>query len=569
MNLSDYIHERLRREGVTQAFGVPGSFVMPLWQRFKSDPEIILARHESGAVFMADGWSRATGRLGVALATIGPGLTNCVTGVASAYRDSVPLLLITGQAPTASFGRGAFLESYVLDRSFSPASIFAPITKKSMEIVDLANAGFLVDSALALAQSGRPGPVHVSVPVDLQYGELAHPPRPKRAHEESGAWVGHNPGRAAVRSDALVSAAAKLATASRPLLLVGWGSVLARAGHQIEAFADELNALVVSTAKAVSCLPGLHPRLLGHLGPGQRSDLLGALGDYDPDVILVLGASMSHYYAEPLRGLLERAVVIRADIDGDQLGLRVQPDVPLHGDVATVVSDLRVLLKEQPAAVDRPMPELAAAFQGRGVRAGAAQELLFRDAVSMSGVVARLAAMLPEDAVVVPDAGNHWLDTLALYTPAGAGGLQLNCGLGPMGWAIGAAVGMALGDRTRKIVCVTGDGSMLMHGVELSVAAEHQADVLAVVFNNRGHGRVRLGQKSDLDGDPLATSIPAVDFTTWMTVMGIPAFKVTSPRDVAPAFADALAVKGTSGIEVECDPDEVPACLRDWIETDT
>lgn len=569
MNLSDYLHERLRRAGVTQAFGVPGSFVMPLWQRFKSDPEIILARHESGAVFMADGWSRATGRLGVALATIGPGLTNCVTGVASAYRDSVPLLLITGQAPTASFGRGAFLESYVLDRSFSPASIFAPITKKSLEIVDLANAAFLVDSALKMAQSGRPGPVHISVPVDLQYGELPHLPRPTRAHEEPGTWVGHNPGRAAVRSDALVAAAATLANASRPLLLVGWGSVLARAGNQVEALADELNALVVSSAKAVSCLPGLHPRLLGHLGPGQRSDLLGVLGDYDPDVILVLGASMSHYYAEPLRGLLEHAVVIRADIDGDQLGLRVEPDVPLHGDVATVVSDLRVLLKEQPAAVGRHMPELAAAFQDRGLRAGAAQELLFREAVSMSGVVARLAAMLPEDAVVVPDAGNHWLDTLALHKPARAGGLQLNCGLGPMGWGIGAAVGMALGDTTRKLVCVTGDGSMLMHGAELSVAAERQADLLAVVFNNRAHGRVRLGQKSDLDGDLLATSIPAVDFAAWMTAMGIPAFKVTRPSDVEPAFAAALATKGTSGIEVKCDPDEVPACLRDWIGTDT
>jgi acetolactate synthase I/II/III large subunit len=141
MILSEYLHSSLAAAGAQRAFGVPGYFVMPIWQSFASgNPSIVLARHESGAAFMADGLSRVTGRLGVVLATTGPGMTNCVTGVACAYRDSVPMLVITGQAPTATFGSGAFLESYILDRSTSPAALLAPITKKSIEIVDAAHA---------------------------------------------------------------------------------------------------------------------------------------------------------------------------------------------------------------------------------------------------------------------------------------------------------------------------------------------------------------------------------------------------------------------------------------------
>lgn len=207
MKLSQYIHSQLAQAGIDQVFGVPGSLVMPLWQIFKGTPGIVLARHETGAVFMADGWSRATGRLGVTLATVGPGLTNSVTGVACAYQDSIPLLIITGQAPTKSFGHGSFQESYILDRSVPPSAIFAPITKKSIEIVDIANARFLIDSAISLALGGRPGPVHLSIPVDLQSQNLSETLSEvhtrQSAHFVNSTVVGHrwaiNPTKCATR----------------------------------------------------------------------------------------------------------------------------------------------------------------------------------------------------------------------------------------------------------------------------------------------------------------------------------------------------------------------------------
>ncbi|MGY0237007.1 thiamine pyrophosphate-binding protein [Longispora urticae] len=563
MILADYLHDRLRAAGVTRAFGVPGYFVMPVWQTFAAEPDIVLARHESGAAFMADGHSRVTGELGVVLATIGPGMTNCVTGVACAYRDSVPMLVITGQAPTATFGRGAFLESYVLDRAVSPAALFAPITKKSIEIVDPANAAFLIDAAISLALSGRPGPVHLSVPVDLQQAEIPVPEvRPARVLPVPDVRRG---GQVAAEGDLVATAAGLLADAERPLILAGWGAVLAGAHEAVAGLAAELGAVVVTSTKAVSLLPAAHPWRLGHLGPGQRSDLVPALREYRPDVVLVLGASLSTFYTAPVADLLAEATVVRVDLDADQLPLRGRADLALVADVADAVAAVRSVLADRTPPDRDAARELVAAFQRRGAAATAAQPLAFKDTVSMAGTVALLSSLLPSDAVVVPDAGNHWLDTIALHPAPRAGGLHLNCGIGAMGWAIGASIGIAFARPGRRTVCVTGDGSVLMSGGEFSVAAEHGLDLLAVVFNNRSHGRVRLGQQLDFAGDPIGTDIPEVDFASWMAAMGLRTFRIERPEDVEPVLRAALATPGAVGVEVLCHPDEVPACLRDWV----
>ncbi|NQE87039.1 thiamine pyrophosphate-binding protein [Nocardia terpenica] len=564
MQLCTYIYRRLHERGIRYAFGVPGSFVMPIWQEFSQAPEIVLARQETGAVFMADGWARATGRLGVAVATIGPGLTNCVTGVASAYRDSVPLLVLTGQAPTATFGRGAFLESYVLDRSVSPGDLFGPITKASMEIVDLANARFQVDTAIDLALAGRPGPVHLSVPFDLQETELPEEQAPPGLEASEGpgiARIGGAPG------EALSATAAALTRARRPLILAGWGSVLSGAMEAVAELAVMVDAPVVSTTKSVSCLPGDHPLFLGHLGPGQRPDLVSTLRDYDPDTVLVLGASMSAYYTQPIGDILKRAFVIRVDIEAEQLQLRQRPQVAVHADVSTATTALAAILKGEGDAPSGTASSrtFVREFQERGRAAVAAQATTFGDSVSMSGVVARLAELLPATAVVVPDAGNHWLDTLSLFRAPLAGGLQLNCGLGAMGWAIGASIGMALARPDIRTVCVTGDGSILMHGCELSVAAERGANLLVVVFNNRSHARVRIHQQNVYAGDIRASDISDIDFTRWLQAMGIPTFGIDGPDDVETGLRAALATPGVVGVEVKCHPDEVPAGLRDWI----
>jgi acetolactate synthase-1/2/3 large subunit len=552
LTLAEYVRDRLAEAGVDWAFGVPGSFVMPVWQAFAQRPRMVLSRHESGGVYMADGWSRATGRLGVAVATVGPGLTNAVSGVACAHRDSVPLLLITGQAPTATFGRGAFLESYVLDRSFSPQQLFAPITKASLEVVDLVNARFLVDTAIALALSGRRGAVHLSLPLDLQ----------QQALPDGAALPPPVAGPGAAAPD--VAAAVKvLAEAERPLLLAGWGASLAGAGPALSRLAARAAAVTVTTAKAIACLGPDEPSLLGHVGPGQRGDLLPAIAEHRPDVAVVVGAGMSAYYAAPLLGALDGARIVRIDVDGDQLGMRVRSDATIQGDARAAVEALVEALG--PGSSNTAAPErLAARLRERAARAAAAQPLAHGSLPSMAGTMARLGGLLPPDAVVIPDAGSHWLDTLALHRPGAPGGLQLNCGLGSMGWAIGAAIGMAFADRSRRVVCITGDGSALMHGVEASVAAEHELDVLFVVFNNRSHGRVRLGQRADFGGEIVATDIPDVDFAAWMRAMRVPSQRVDDPDEVAPALAAALGTAGTTAVEILCDPDEVPAALRDW-----
>jgi acetolactate synthase-1/2/3 large subunit len=574
VQLASYLHEQVRRAGADRAFGVPGSYIMPVWQTFKANPRIVLARHESGAAFMADGWSRTTGRPGVVLATIGPGLTNLVTGVAGAYRDSVPLVVVTGQASTSSFGRGAFLESYGMDRDTPPHALFTPITKKSLEITDLRNARFLIDSAFSLAVSGRPGPVHLSIPVDLQAAELPDvgpadgQAEPTAAAPPAALAVGQarDPG---VLTDPGFAVAAELAAAARPLILAGWGVASRRLGGDLAALAEQLGAPVVCTAKAISCLPSTHPLHAGHLGPGQRSDLVPFLMSYDPDVVLLLGVSLHAYYAAPLAPLLSRAKTIRVDIDPDQIALRHRPDLAALGDARDLLPRFTAALarmSEPRHTPPEPFSAVLRAFRDRRTKAAAAQPAAWRGRTSMSGTIARLGAVLPPDAVVVPDAGNHWLDTIALHEPARPGGIMLNCGLGAMGWGIGAAVGAALADTGRTTVCITGDGSMLMHGSELSVAAEYGCDLIVLVFNNQAHGRVQLGQRQDLDGDLLGTGLPDIDFARWMGALGLPAETVDRPGDMEAALGRALKTDGPFGIEVRCHPDEVPACMRDWIE---
>jgi acetolactate synthase-1/2/3 large subunit len=568
--LSEYLHQQLAAAGASHAFGVPGYFVMPVWQAFAKEPGIVLARHESAAAFMADGFARATGRLGVVLATSGPGMTNCVTGVVCAYRDSVPMLVVTGQAPTSTFGRGAFLESYVLDRAVSPAALLAPITKKSLEIVDPANAAFLIDSAIALALAGRKGPVHLSIPVDLQRQEIPIPD----CRSSTRRATSRVPILALADGHRISEAAELLRAAQRPLVLAGWGVMLGGAQDEIARLAELLGAPVVTSTKAASCLPAEHPQRLGHLGPGQRSDITSTVLSYQPDVVLVVGASMSTFYAEAISPALARATLIRIDIDPDQIDLRSRVDVGIVGDArdaATVLTSI-LAVGERASRAD-PAAGLVRAFQERARVAVARQPRESRGMVSMAGTIARLSAMLPPDAVVLPDAGNHWLDTIALHQPARAGGLQLNCGIGAMGWAIGASVGMALAasheravGRPPLTVCITGDGSMLMHGTELSVAAEHELNLLVIVFNNRSHGRVRLGQRMDFDSDPIGTDLPNLDFSQWMAAMGLRTFRIERVDQAEATLTAALATHGTVGVEVLCHPDEVPASLRDWIE---
>ncbi len=560
MILSEYLHRRVGAAGVLRAFGVPGYFVMPIWQAFAGDPSIVLARHESGAAFMADGHNRVTGRLGVVLATTGPGMTNCVTGVACAYRDSVPMLVVTGQAPTATFGRGAFLESYVLDRSTSPAALFAPITKKSLEIVDLAHAAFLIDTAISLAQSGRPGPVHISVPIDLQQCVIPI---------DSSTAPGFRPGEGTRPMAAGVDRAADLLVcAQRPMLLAGWGCMRSGAEAELAWLAQETSAVVVSSTKAVSCLPAGHPHRLGHLGPGQRSDMADAIRQYAPDVVVVIGASLSSYYTQPIADVLDAATLIRIDVDSDNVHLRRPVELAIVGDARPTVIALREAIRARRSQItaNGDAPAFVDAFQAKARHAMLAQPTEFSSYPSMSGTLARLGAMLPAESVVVPDAGNHWLDTIALHGPKQAGGLQLNCGIGAMGWAIGASIGIAMAHPDQLTVCVTGDGSMLMSGAELSVAAEHGLNLVTLVFNNHSHGRVRLGQRMDFDGEPVGTDIPSVDFTAWMAAMGVRTFKIERPDQVEPALKEALSTPGTVGIEIMCHPDEVPASLRNWIE---
>jgi acetolactate synthase-1/2/3 large subunit len=536
----EYIVARLGELRYDAAFGVPGSYVMPLWQAFRERPRLVLATHEGAAAYMADGWARATGRPGVVITTIGPGQTNMLTGIAGAYKDSVPLLAISGHANVASYGRGAFMDAFPLDRGFLPSDLTRPITKAAFDVTSPRHAVFLFESALRLAVSGRPGPVHLSVPFEVLAAPLGPADRSVPRTELPTCRVALEP--------ALVAA---LGRAARPLLLVGWGCWLAGAQEKVEALAERICAPVIATTKGMAAVRTSR-YTVGHLEPAQSSSVAGFLEDYKPDLVLVLGASLATYYLGPIHGLLSQAQVWQVDIALGDAG----PRVALAGGArAELGAWLSAALEALPQREHNPVALLVAEHRKkmRAVPAGGV--------LGLATGMAELLELLPEDTVLLPDAGNHYLEALYRYEPRRFGGLFTNTGLAGMGFAIAASVGIKLGMPDRQVVVVTGDASTLLAGNEVAIAAGLGLDNLYVIFNNASHGRVRTYQDQVCSADFVVSDMPEVRFDQWARALGADGYRAETLADLSAAVRAALGSGRTSVIEVMVDKDEVPSCL--------
>lgn len=545
MTFAEYINKRLQELEYQYVFGVPGSYIMPIWQTFTDKPELVLARHESGAAFIADGWARITKKPGVVLTTIGPGITNVITGVANAYKDSVPLLVITGQAATAGFGSGSFQESFPADRGFAPPSLLQPVTKRSFEITDSSSAVLLFETALKTAVSGRPGPVHISVPLNIQTGEVCLDNQvktdltgKKRINEYTAV------------DSAIISA---LNSAKKPLFIAGGGCFSSDAAEELEKFSQKLSAPVITTLKGLTCIKESSPFFVGHVGPAQPHFMNTFLEEYKADTVLFLGTSLSSYYLNNIKdSLLKARTLIQVDIEAEQIGTRIHIDYEVQ-------ADIKHWLKAVFSAAEQKKNNKIVEKIGKYRKSIVNYKKEETGNFTIASAIRMLNRECSEDVVVVPDAGNHWLNTFSLYTPRCYGGIFTNPGLGTMGYAIGAAIGIKLGNPDKKVICITGDGSVLMSGNEISTAKALDLDITFIIFNNYSLGRVRAGQASFAKPDFIASDISHINLKKWAEGLGVNAYRVQSEKELLDVLNSS---NKTTVIEVIVPKDEIPVFLQ-------
>ncbi|MBI5257247.1 MAG: thiamine pyrophosphate-binding protein [Burkholderiales bacterium] len=572
MDASDLIVAYLESIGVEHVFGIPGGAVEPLYNAMarserRGGLRHVLARHESGAAFMADGYARETGRLGVCVATSGPGATNLLTGVACAHDNGVPMLVITGQPPLPSFGKGALQESACT--GINTVGMFRHCTRYNSLVSHPEQLEHKLVSALMQAYQMPQGPAHLSIPLDVLRSPIDRAPQ---AYDLNSLLMR----KADLVDEAAVRRlAAELGQVRRPVFLIGGGC-----GDAIE----EVLALVELTDAQFLCTPDgkgfinpRHRRFRGVFGFGGHASAEAVLRS-EPELVLAFGTRLGEWNSGGWCEAVLNSRMVHIDSCDENLMRSPMARMHLHGRLKAVCERLVQVVRE--TATARPAVPIKSEQQDPQAMLQA-PEMFNSDAgpIKPQRLMRELSERCPANTRFVADTGNstawavHYLQPhdrrlLRVGQPVSeaanerrsgtASWLRVTMDFAPMGWAIGASIGIARANPRCPVVCITGDGSYLMNGQEITVAAQEQLPVVFVVLNDRALGMVRHGQRL-AGAESIGHQLPAVDFRLMAAAMDIPGFVIRSPEDFEQLdFAAVLRRKGPTLLDVRVDPDEVP-----------
>ena len=513
MNGAQYIVNALHQQGVTQVFGYPGGAIMPVYDAlYDGGIPHLLCRHEQGAAMAAIGYARSTRQVGVCIATSGPGATNLITGLADAMLDSVPVVAITGQVGRDFIGTDAFQEIDVLGMSLS-------CTKHSFMVTNPEELGAVIAEAFQIARSGRPGPVLIDVPKDVQMALV------------EAKSVMHLVDETVPLCDlALAEARRLLAAASKPVLYVGGGVVLADAVDELRSFAATTGMPAVTTLKGIGTLDPASPWFLGMLG--MHGTKAANLAVQESDLLLVVGARFDDRVTGKLAAFAPHAKVIHLDVDAAELGKRRAVHVSLQADFKQVLPALAMPL--QVMAWQDHCLTMREQFAWRYDHPG--------DTIYAPLLLKQLSDALPENTVVTSDVGQHqmWVaQHMQFQSPRNH---ISSSGLGTMGFGLPAAVGAKVARPQDEVVLVSGDGSFMMNVQELGTLRRAQLPVKMVLLDNQRLGMVRQWQELFFDGrfsETILTDNP--DFVCMASAFGIPGETISHKEEVAPALARLLA----------------------------
>jgi acetolactate synthase-1/2/3 large subunit len=555
MEATAYLLEAFRIEGLSHVFLVPGGYIDPFLPAFSNTAGItpIVAAHEGGAAYMADGYARASGRFGACFAIGGPGITNMVTAVAAAYTDQSPVMVISGEVPTDWEGRGGFQDSS--PATLNDVALFQSLTKSSLSVESPHLISHHFRTSMMEMLSSPQGPAHISLPLDIQGAEVRLPWDKLDASVYSPAFI--DPLALERLWQILLPGDRRQAT-SRIVALAGAGVEKSRATSDLLTFAERFEIPVATTLRAKGVFPEDHRLSLGVFGFAGHRHAIETILSGEVEVLLVFGSGLSQW--DTLfwdRRMLPKRALIHVDLNPKVIGRTWPAEVPLVGDCGQV---LRCLLKAEPqrlAALARTNHERRTwleSLRSSGPRYYD-EENTDSDSVPLhpARVMRDLRRVMPRETVLLADSGAHAVFCGHYWEAYEPRSYLSSTKLGPMGWAIPAGIGAKLARPERPLVVVTGDGCMLMHGIEIHTASRYGIPVIFLVINNSALGNVWLRASRQGPGPAGLTELPTRDWAGFARSLGLQAATVTAPADLEPAFHAALAAGAPYLLDVRCD----------------
>ncbi len=528
---SQILVECLKEQGVDTIFGYPGGQVLNIYDELYRHPEIrhILTSHEQGASHAADGYARATGKVGVCLATSGPGATNLVTGIATAYMDSIPIVAITGNVPVPLLGKDSFQEVDI-------AGITMPITKHNFIVKDITKLADTIRRAFRIAKTGRPGPVLIDIAKDVTAAKLEYEPKkPIKIMRVT----------AQITEDALNEASKMISEAQKPMIFVGGGAVISEAEEELKEFVDKVDAPVTDSLMGKGAFDGNDPRYTGMLGMhGTKTSNLSVT---ECDLLIVIGARFSDRVTGNAKRFAYNAKILQIDVDPAEINKNVNVNHSIIGDIKEVLYRLNQKLIKQE---HREWMEKVEA------RKKQYPMTYHPDLLTGPYIIETLWKVTNGDAIIATEVGQHQMWAAQFYKYKRPHTLITSGGLGTMGYGLGAALGAKVGCPEKTVVNIAGDGCFRMNMNEIATAVRYEIPFLEIIFNNHVLGMVRQWQTLFYEKRYSHTILnDGVDYVKVAQAMGAEAFRITKKEEVEDVLRQAIALNKPVVIDciLDCD----------------
>ncbi len=536
--------ESLKREGVNVLFGYPGGAIIDIYDELPRHPELkhVLVRHEQGAVHAADGYARASGKVGVCLVTSGPGATNTVTGIATAYCDSIPLVVLTGQVPTNLIGNDAFQEVDIV-------GITRPCTKHNFLVKDITRLAQTLREAFFLARSGRPGPVLVDLPKDVMQAstEFVWP--------EDVSMRSYNP-TYKPNLNQLRRSAEEISRARRPMLLAGGGVILSNGSQALRELAQTLHLPVAYTLMGLGAFPATDPLSLGMVG--MHGTYAANMSINHTDLLICVGARFDDRVTGKLDAFAPSARIVHIDIDPTSIRKNVEVDVPVVGDCRLALEGILEICKAKMG--DRDWLEEHTEWLSTVAGWKKDHPLCYSDegtAIKPQKVVETLFELTKGDAILTTEVGQNQMWTAQFYNFTEPRTLLTSGGLGTMGYGFPAAIGAQMAFPDKKVITVAGDGSLQMNIQELATVVQQRLPIKVVILNNGYLGMVRQWQELFFNHNYSSTNMEAQpDFVKLAEAYGAEGYRITTREELLPMLKTALASPNPAFIDVRVEREE-------------
>ncbi|MGV6994446.1 biosynthetic-type acetolactate synthase large subunit [uncultured Desulfovibrio sp.] len=535
--------ESMKREGVDVLFGYPGGAVIDIYDELPRHPELrhVLVRHEQGAVHAADGYARASGKTGVCLVTSGPGATNTVTGIATAYSDSIPLVVFTGQVPTQLIGNDAFQEVDIV-------GITRPCTKHNFLVKDITKLALTIRQAFYLARSGRPGPVLVDLPKDVMQ---------KRAEfvwPEDVYMRSYNP-TYKPNLNQLRRSVEELAKAERPVILAGGGVILSNGAEALTSLARKLNIPVTCTLMGLGAFPATDPLWLGMVG--MHGTYAANLAINNCDVLMCVGARFDDRVTGRLAAFAPKARIVHIDIDPTSIRKNVEVHVPVVGDCRLALEGIAEICEAK--LENKDWAGEHAAWIAAVAEWKASKPLCYQENgnIKPQSVIEALYDITGGDAIIATEVGQHQMWVAQFYSFTKPRTLLTSGGLGTMGYGFPASVGAQFAFPDKKVIAVAGDASLQMNIQELATVVANRLPIKVVILNNRYLGMVRQWQELFYNNNYSSTNMEAQpDFVKLAEAYGAEGYRIEKAEDMRAVLEKALASPNPAFIDVVVEREE-------------